>query len=257
MLKAAQGYLEPLKELKQIENSSRDEEFYSLNSIPINGPLLVDFKDVQISFANEGPALLHLFNLQLYDSDFVVITGKSGGGKSTFLDLCMGAEYPTSGTVEIRKAISDSGESVDQIISYVPQKTYLVNGSLLENIAFGIDPSLIEVNRVLKLLELVELNQLAASYIAGGDFHLLQKIQLSGGETQRIGLARALYRNPDILLLDEFTSAIEPDLEDKILRNLKEYFTGKLIIATTHRQSILQHCNRRLSVEDGFVTEIN
>ena len=205
MLKASHGYLVPLESIELHSSIGATEIVITSPSQPLPAETLISFQNVELKFQGAEQPVLHCFNLNMNESDFIVITGKSGGGKSTFLDLCMSAEKPSSGIIKYRKDSKISMVGTLENVGYVPQKSNLFSGTVLGNVAFGVPSQNIDVERVLECLNFVELNNLSKMYSSKGDFKIQDFANLSGGEIQRISLARALYKNPAILLLDEFT----------------------------------------------------
>ena len=143
-------------------------------------------------------------------------------------------------------------------IGYVSQSIFIMDASIEENIAFGIDPEKIDkklMEYALKSAKLTELNQKLSKSTNSkvGE----NGVRLSGGQRQRIGIARALYRNPSILLLDEATNSLDKDTENQILDVIGNLKKEKTIILISHDKSSLRYCDRIISLNNGYIDEIN
>ena len=138
-------------------------------------------------------------------------------------------------------------------IAHVPQKVYLSDASILENIAFGIDLKNIDMDRCINVIKLAQLEDL----VSGMDNGVLTPVgedgvRISGGQRQRIGIARALYKNADVLIMDESTSALDQETEKKIMKDLNS-LGEKTIIMIAHRLSTLSECDRIIELKNGKI----
>ena len=143
-------------------------------------------------------------------------------------------------------------------IGYVSQSIFIMDASIEENIAFGIEPEKIDkklMEYALKSAKLIELNQKLSNSTNSrvGE----NGVRLSGGQRQRIGIARALYRNPSILLLDEATNSLDKDTENQILDVIGNLKKEKTIILISHNKNSLRYCDRIISLNNGYIDEIN
>ncbi len=211
------------------------ESFWTKSSFEGN----VCFENVSYKASDSQELILKSVTLSIPAGSFIGIVGPSGSGKSTFLDLMMGINTPTSGTVEISKLTP--GQVVQIFpgkISYVPQSPAIISGSIFENISLQESNSPEEIERISDLIEICELTELTDSkevraLSEGGS-------NLSGGQRQRIGIARALYTNPEILVLDEATSALDAQLEDKIMSAINMLNNHVTLIVAAHRLSTIK-----------------
>ena len=182
--------------------------------------------------------------------------GISGVGKTTFLDIFTGLLKPTSGKILINnKEIVLNNSSWKDYIGYVPQSTYLFEGTLFENIVFHTELKNIDLEFVKKIIKFTKLDSLVDANSSGIHMMIGEKgTQLSGGQIQRIGFARALFRNPEILILDEPTSSLDTETEESIINTLNEFKSiTKLIVS--HKESTLRYCSRILRLKNGLLTE--
>ena len=201
----------------------------------------LDFKDIYFKYPNSNKNVLEKFNFSIKKNKKIGIYGPSGSGKTTFLDLLIGLLSPQKGRI-----VSDgidinlNSRNWRNKISYVPQFNYLMDDNLINNIAFGQD----EINIDKKLVdELLDLTLLDQELVKNNPQKTNMKvgemgINLSGGQIQRIGIARALYRKPEILVLDEPTSSLDSDNEIKIIENICDMKKITLIIVS-HRKTLL------------------
>lgn len=217
-------------------------------------------KFVECAFSYEGgtgPAI-RKFSSSIDFGEFLLITGSSGAGKSTLADLIVGLREPTHGSIQIGEiAAREFVSSHKGSVSYVPQRCHIFNSSLAENIALKKNLTPIERGIVREKLAAVGLDELLESFPHGIDEPLGELARdLSGGQVQRIGLARALFSNPKILLLDEATSSLDNKSERLILKALEELKGRLTVIAIAHRGDFNQLATRRWVVSRGVVSEV-
>lgn len=191
-------------------------------------------------------------SLTINTGDYIGIIGRSGSGKSTLLNIILGLLPVESGSLKINDIDLVSNMSLCNVVGYVPQVVALIDSSIAENIAFGVPTDHIDYGKVNLCLQRVGLwdhvNSLADTiHTQVGELGN----SLSGGQRQRVGIARALYRSPEILVLDESTSALDYENEEKILNVLANLDELKIILVVTHRETTLRDCNRVLKIEDG------
>lgn len=200
--------------------------------------------------------VINNLNLKFNCGEIVGIFGKSGQGKSTLLDLLMGLINPVEGNIFYNgENIKNNSETIQKAIGYVSQSVYLFDDTLLKNITFLEN---LNFKKDKKLDEAI-----LESYLSDVIEDLPQKIltnvgnmgsNLSGGQIQRIGIARALYKNPEILILDEATNSVDKETEKKILLNFKSSkYNKKIIILISHDPKIVQYCNRVIFLKKGRV----
>lgn len=221
------------------------------------GPLSIHLEDVSFSYSdrdNNRP-VLEKINLRVASGQTVALIGPSGSGKSTLIDLILGIQEPTSGTVWCSgNAPSRIVENNPGLIGYVPQKPGLVSGSIRENIALGIPPNQVDEEALWHAIDSAEIRDFIESLPQGVDSDIgTHADSLSGGQTQRIGLARALYSHPKLLVLDEATSALDAETESSISRSLKSNSAGRTTVIVAHRLSTIQDADRIFVLADGRI----
>lgn len=187
----------------------------------------------------------------------VGIMGTSGAGKSTIVDILLGLLHAQSGTITCDgRDIYDNYESWLAQIGYIPQSIYLVDESIRDNIAFGIDEKQIDEERIWEVLKEAQLNEFVKELPEGIDTFIGDRgIRLSGGQRQRIGIARALYHNPEILVFDEATSALDNDTEQAVMDAINNFHGRKTMIIIAHRLNTIAKCDFVYKVVDGKLEE--
>ena len=217
------------------------------------------FKDkiqlLNLSFGYNNTTLLQDVNLEINKGDSIGIVGESGSGKSTLIDLLLGFQKPTKGLITIDDVnLNDVILSFRSKIGYVSQELYLIDDSILNNIAFGINKDEINIERVHEVIKLSQLETLIENSKDGVNTRVGERgVQLSGGQKQRIAIARALYSNPDILILDEATSALDSKTENSIIKTVEGLKGNVTIIIISHKLSILDMCNKVFKISDSKI----
>lgn len=186
------------------------------------------------------------------------VIGKSGAGKSTLIDLLLGLLSPTSGSISVEgRSIVNAIEERRLVVGYVPQMVYFTEGTIKENIAFGCDEENIDEELIREVVHLSELDDLVSVLSKGLNTPMGELGKLvSGGERQRIGIARALYRRPNLLVLDEATSSLDIQTEAAIVQTISN-LKGKITTVTiAHRLSTIEHCQKLVVIENGTVVRV-
>ena len=215
----------------------------------------ISLNNIDFSFDGSSNRILKKINLQIHKGEYLGVIGTSGSGKSTLIDIILGLLTPNNGHIcfdnfEIYKNTSDFKNS----IGYVPQTIFLTDDTILNNIAFGLDPSQINIDKVNKIIKETQLDLLINDLKDGLNTFVGERgVRLSGGQRQRIGIARALYNSPHILILDEATSALDSDTESLILKEILQFKGNKTIIVIAHRLSTLSNCDRVIEISDGEI----
>lgn len=209
-----------------------------------------------LSFKYSGSETLALANVSLSipARTTCAFVGFSGSGKSTIVDLISGLIFPDSGAVKIdgMPLTSENASDWQREVGYVPQHVYLVDGSFKENIAFGERPEAIDIDRVRHSAKLARLDEFIEKSGNGYDTSVGERgVQLSGGQRQRIGIARALYRNPAVLIFDEATSALDGITESEIMDAIGSLSGQKTIILIAHRLTTVKYCDQVFLMDNG------
>tara|TARA_B100001250_G_scaffold84532_1_gene69872 strand:- start:12520 stop:14163 length:1644 start_codon:yes stop_codon:yes gene_type:complete len=211
------------------------------------------FEDISLKYKDK--TILSDLSLQIKSGEKIAITGPSGSGKSSFLDIIMGIIKPNKGRILIdgQPLTSSHLKSWRSKIGYVPQNNYLLNASVEENISFGRKVEKEKIDKSLKLanLDMDSLfNNLDRKNIGEGG------VQLSGGQKQRLMIGRASYMDPSIIILDEPTSALDSDTEERVMKEIFDSFRDKTIVIVSHRDEAIKGCDRYLKLENGRFIEL-
>lgn len=200
-----------------------------------------------ISFYYKERKVLDNLNFSFYKGEHIGIVGESGCGKSTLLKLISGLLLPTKGTLRVNGAITP--EEIRKQISPVMQAPMIMPLSVRENITLG---HFVSDERIKDILKATKLTDWVDSLPQGVDTYLgNQANELSGGQAQRISIARAMAKNAEIILLDEPTSALDRATGEGMLEALREFLEGKTVIHVTHQTEMLKGYNRILRMEEG------
>jgi ATP-binding cassette subfamily C protein len=212
----------------------------------------VKLDDVNFGYVGAQPTLKNL-SFTVHPGEQVAIIGPSGSGKSTAADLILGLLTPMSGTATIDNTEpSQFVKTHPGLVAYVPQEPAMVGGTILENIALGCDVNSLDMDRVHRAVNAAHLDLVIDELPDGLNTDIgKRKDQLSGGQLQRIGLARALYSEPRLLILDEATSALDASSEDAIKNTLDDLRGSVTVILIAHRLHTVQHADRVFLLEGG------
>ncbi len=210
------------------------------NSLEFKNEIVFD----KVSFKYTNQDLLKDISFKVKKNDFIGIIGPSGSGKSTILKLLMGVIKPNKGKILVdNKNFKIESNYIN--IGYVGQRVNLIRGTLTQNIAFGHKQEDIDYKKLDFAVNTAQLRSLVDSFEEGLDKMVIDSGQnFSGGQIQRIGIARALYNNPEILIFDEPTSAIDSKLKENFLRDIYSISKTKTIIMVTHNKLDLKNCNK-------------
>lgn len=225
--------LERLVELDDIKTENADKKV-------ISHPESVNIENVSFSYS-DSPVLSN-FSLTVNKGEMIALCGESGIGKSTLLHLLTGVLHPHSGRIfaKTENGEVDLDETTRSLFAYVPQKSMLISGTIAQNICFAKE---FDADRMLRCAEIACIKDFILSLPDGADTVLGEEGGgLSGGQIQRLAIARALYYNADILLLDEATAAVDEETEQKILSNIRSL--GVTCIAVTHRSTAIEMCDK-------------
>jgi len=232
-----------------------DNNLATNNGVKVQFESTIRFEDVSYSYPDTERKVLSGFSIEIDKGSEVGIIGPTGSGKSTLVDILLGLLRPTHGRVTVDGIdISTNIRSWQELIGYVPQSIFLMDSSIRTNVAFGIPENEIDEKKVLRALNLAQLTEFVDELPNGMDEYVGERgVRLSGGQRQRIGIARALYLDPPILVFDEATSALDVDTEREVMKSLEYLRTDRTILIVTHRLSALEHCDQRITIENGAI----
>jgi len=230
-----------------------------INCDPIPFHSKICLEDVSFRFHNEGAWVLKNVNLTISKGERIGIIGKTGSGKSTLLDILMGLIQPVTGNLLV-DGLKISGTNVRSWrsrIAQVPQDIFFTDGTIAENIAFGFNANEIDMERVIQAAEKAQISKtidfLPDRYLTNiGE----RGIKFSGGQRQRLGIARALYKNADVIILDEATSALDSETEGFVMNSVDGLSKDLTIIVVAHRTSTLKNMDRVFEFSGSHVCGI-
>jgi ABC-type multidrug transport system fused ATPase/permease subunit len=250
-LDKARGRNAQLKKTPKVETPEPHERFES------NSPIGIVLRDVSFSYPDADHLALKNASFEVEPGTQVALMGPSGAGKSTIADLLCAVLTPTSGTI-IRSDSTNGADGFEELgrVSYVPQRPGLVSGTILDNVALAESKDEANREQALEALKLANLSDLISELPDGLDT-ALGKLQdgLSGGQMQRLGLARALYTKPGLLVMDEATSALDAESEAEIQKALNSMRGKVTVVLIAHRLNTIQHADNVILVEDGLVKD--
>ena len=232
-------------EQKQIGNQSRST-FESIN-----------FSNVSFGYVGAVQNSLQDISLQISHGEAVGLVGPSGSGKSTLVDVLLGLLAPQSGEVRVNGLpIREKLDIWRTTVGYVPQTIFLIDDSLRRNIAFGLPNKEIDEKCVEQAIELAQLKDFVAGLPDGLETVVGERgVRLSGGQRQRIGIARALYNQPEVLVLDEATSSLDTETEQGVMQAVQALQGTKTVIIVAHRLSTVEYCDRLYRLESSRIID--
>lgn len=214
---------------------------------------VVSVEELSFAYPEIEKQVLNNISFSIPKGKFVGIVGPSGAGKTTLVDILLGLLPPSKGKISVDgKNIYDDIRTWQANLAYVPQSIYLIDGTIRENIALGVDKKEINDALINKVLQMAELYDFVQELPAGIDTTVGERgVKLSGGQRQRIGIARALYYQPQVLVLDEATSALDNETEKSITDTILKLKGQITIIAVAHRLTTLAQCDFKVKFENG------
>lgn len=245
------------RDLKEIEQLMAKRTAEHEDTVKVQLGTAIGFNSVSFRYPNAEKWILKNASLEIRKNTSVALIGASGAGKTTAADLILGILEPQEGTItidgtDIRKCMTSWHEDV----GYIPQTIYLMDDSIRANIAFGIPEPEIDDAAIGKALQEAQLDQFVLSLPDGADTMIGDRgVKLSGGQRQRIGIARALYRNPSVLILDEATSALDNETEKEVMEAIDGLHGTRTLIVIAHRLSTIRKCDRIYEVANGAFVE--
>jgi ABC-type bacteriocin/lantibiotic exporter with double-glycine peptidase domain len=214
-----------------------------------------------LTFAYDHKTILDSVNLVINQGDIIGVIGKSGSGKTTFMNLLLGLYQPNSGSIFVDNVRLDEQnfKNWHQTISLVPQNLVMIEGSILENIVFSPNPTYVDDARLSNALEMSGLQEFVDGLPNGINTRVSESaLTISGGQRQRIAIARALYHSNKFLLFDEATSSLDRESAAIVIDSIEKLARKKsTIVMVTHQTELLKHCTRAYQIEKGKIVEID
>ena len=219
----------------------------------------IELKNLSFRYSEESPWILKNINLEIPKGSVVGVVGTTGCGKSTLLDLIMGLLPPSKGEVKVDNVSlkAHNKRSWQAHISNVPQHIYLSDGTIEENIAFGLPTDEIDHERVLEAAKKAQLSDLIENWGKGYQTLVGERgTRLSGGQRQRVGLARAFYKQTDVLILDEATSALDDETELAVMDSIENFDEELTVVIIAHRITTLKSCDMIIKLNSDYTMQI-
>ena len=238
-------------------NKKSNEEVYDESKNNFN--FSKSIKLIDVSFGYDDHTLFDNISLEIKKGDRICLKGESGVGKSTLTDIIIGFLQPQSGKVMFDDIDSKniSPNYIKSLISNVPQNIFISNKSILENIAPGLKIDAIDLNKINKIVKQVSIEEWINSLENGLNTILYENGKnLSGGQKQRIGIAKSLYKDPEIIIFDEATSSLDSETEIKIIKTINNISTDITIIFITHDENFSANYNKSFKLIDRKLKKI-
>jgi len=217
----------------------------------------IQLVDVSYHYKESEAPALSLINLEIKSGSSVAIVGSTGSGKTTLINLILDLLAPTKGEIllDTQPLNKANAKNWQRNIGYVSQDIFMMDASLSENIAFGTPKDLIDMDVIKKVAHAAKIDGFIENNLEDGYNTVIgdRGIRLSGGEKQRIGIARALYHNPDVLIFDEATSALDSVTEKEIIEEIYKLSQHKTIIMIAHRLSTVKKCDSIIVLSNGTI----
>ena len=246
-----------LNDVVNLLNQPFPSNHYKEESKPINIENSFSLQNIQFRYNHDTPWVLDNISLEIKKGSRIGLIGATGSGKSTTLDLIMGLLEPSKGSLVVDNRIIDDSliRSWRRTVAHVPQSIFLADSSIAENIAFGVLPDQIDMDRVKKaaskamISDFIESRKYNYNEIVGE-----RGVRLSGGQRQRIGIARALYKKANIIIFDEATSALDNETEEIVMETIRNLGNDLTLIIVAHRLTTLKDCTKIIELQNGKIS---
>lgn len=247
---------------EHVDFSKYKEEGKYVSSPPENPETVIVnndivLKDITYAYPNTEKKILDHADMVIPYGRSVGVVGPSGAGKSTVIDIFLGLLKSKEGSILCGdRNVLDNYPSWLSNIGYIPQSIYLSDDSIRDNIAFGVEKDKIDDNRIWEVLEEAQMKKFVEELPEGLDTSTGDRgVRISGGERQRLGIARALYHDPDILVFDEATSALDNATEAAVMEAINSFHGRKTLVIIAHRLNTIEKCDLIYRVENGKIVE--
>ena len=244
---------------KEFEKNKNSLHFQKIDRPIISFENKIKLKDIAFRYNESSEFILKNIDLEINQGETIGIIGESGKGKTTLINIILGLMKPSEGKITVDKTdIFESLENWQKKIGYVSQDVFLTDDTIKKNIAFGVNEDEIDEKKIELTLKKANLED----FIKNLDNGINSKIgefgdRISGGQRQRIAIARALYNNPDILILDEFTNSLDNTTEEKIVNEISNFKEKRTLIIIAHRFSTLKNCDHVYKLENKAIKKVS
>lgn len=246
------------KDLKRIEELENSKVMKNTAEEPLTLKKAIKVEKLSFKYPNAENYVLHNINFEILKNKSTAFIGPSGAGKTTLADIILGALEPTEGSVLVDDVnIQEHMSAWHKNLGYIPQSIYLMDDTIKNNIAFGINREEIDESKIWKALEQAQLKGFIKSLDKGLDTEIGEGgVRLSGGQRQRIGIARALYNDPEVLVLDEATSALDNETESAVMEAIDRLSGTKTLIIIAHRLTTIRNCDIIYEVKNEGIRKV-
>lgn len=244
--------------ISDLQNTSETEEYLSNNSknekIKFNDR--IELKNVSFVYPKTNKIIVNNINLEIKKGQMIGIMGPSGSGKTTLMDIVLGLLDPSTGELLIDGTLikKENIKNYQDLIGYVPQNPGFIDDTIKRNIAFGVSDEELDKDLLEDAILKSNLNEFLSHKKDGLETIMGENgIKLSGGQKQRIAIARALYKNPELIIFDEATSSLDQKNEKEIMNNVSMLKQNKTVLIIAHKSSVLQDCDKIIFLSDGKI----
>ena len=241
------------RDIKNINNIKGDHNNY-YNNIPFRK---ISFNNVSFKYPNSNMDIFKSLNFEINQNDCIAIVGPSGSGKTTLIDLFLGLLKPTSGEILINGKKSEDKNVLFNLSAYLPQDSLVIEDTIKRNISLETDEDKIDVDLINKSIKESNLDKFIYNLPNKIDTKIGENgLRLSGGQKQRLAIARNFYLKKEIIVMDEATSSLDEENENRIIDSLNDLKGKKTIILITHKLKLLKNFEKIFSLENGNLSEI-
>jgi len=248
------------KEINLINNENLNEKNITsrVTKEKTQSKSLLSIENLNYQYEGRNSFKLIDINLSINKGKKIAITGSTGSGKSTLFYLILGLVKPTSGGTFFNGVnIFDDLNKWRKVIGYISQNIFLLDGSIKKNISFDFLDDTIDEKRLKTSIQIADLSDKISSLEKGFETQVgTDGLAFSGGERQRIAIARAVYKDPEIFFMDEFTSALDTKTEDKIISNFHKYLPNSTMVMIAHRKETIEKCDEVWKIQDGRLIKL-
>lgn len=249
--------------LTEVENYKRANKVKAAQVVEekdkIHFSNVIEMQSISWKYPKSEKYVIRELDLIIHKGRSVAFIGQSGAGKSTLADILLGLLVPERGDILVDgKSIYSDMNTWKETVGYVPQTVFLTDDTIRKNIAFGIDEDQIDDEKVKRAIERAQLSATIAELPDGVETILGERgIRFSGGQRQRVAIARALYNDPEILILDEATAALDNDTESAVMEAIDALHGYKTLVIIAHRLTTIRNCDEIYEIDDGVARKRN